>query len=169
MMGSRLCTNYPKSANRQNEKDEDLCTIDGQKVTMLGCPVTAASEEAFVCQRHDAFCCPISVGDTLPRCCIWSNADDHSDIGLERLGRKDPDLAIACLLGDCRQAILVRATGSGARGAGIFHASRKQSSQEQAWNEFKYCVHVVAFIGRYVSCIVRRCNRRIRSSFVPYR
>ena len=112
MMGSRLCTNYPKSANRQNEKDEDLYTIDGQKVTMLRSRATAASEEAFVCQRHDAFCCPISVGDTLPRCCIWSNADDHSDIGLARLGRQNPNLTIARRLGDCCQTILVRATWS---------------------------------------------------------
>lgn len=145
-----MCPNHPKSANRPVEKGEDIYTIDARKVTTLRRRAKAASEAAFVCQRHDAFCCPISVGDTLPRCCIWSHAYDHSDIGLARLGRQDANLTIARRLGDRCQTILVRATGSGARGAGIFHASRKQSSQEQAWNEFKYCVHVVALLGRYV-------------------
>ena len=102
----------------------------------------AASEATFVCQRHDAFGRSISVGDALPRCCIWSDADDHSDIGLAGLGRQDPNLTIARRLGDGCQAILIRATGSRARRAGIFHASREQSPKDQAGNEFKCCVHV---------------------------
>jgi hypothetical protein len=99
----------------------------------------AASEATFVCQRHDAFGRSISVGDALPRCCIWSDADDHSDIGLAGLGRQDAHLTIARRLGDGCQAILIRAIGSRARGAGIFHASREQRPHEQAGNEFKRC------------------------------